>query len=68
MTHISHEWLFGACPVCLTQWEGPAAPDGRRTTLIHSVYDRALDRTVAYTCPTCGATWDRDTGNRLGIR
>ncbi len=25
-----------------------------------AIYDRDLDRTVAYRCPDCGHIWDRD--------
>lgn len=55
------------CPACGASWLGEPISEANREayggathyrTLI-GIYDRNLDRTVAWRCPDCGQRWDR---------
>lgn len=61
--------LLEACPKCEANWRDQPIPkesqwmfgDSQWFSRVIGIYDRDLDRTVAWQCPDCGACWDRET-------
>jgi hypothetical protein len=62
--------LFGACPKCEASWQGKPIPEDQQDlyggakwfSRVQGIYDRDRDCTIAWRCPDCRTTWDRDTG------
>jgi len=58
------------CPSCKVNLQGDPIPEASRETYGGSthfkreigIYDRDLDRTVAWRCPDCGHEWPRILG------
>lgn len=66
----AQEWQeseVGNCPKCAADFDGGTVPEEHREQYSPpyrwsrriSIYDRALDRTVAFQCPDCGHQWSR---------
>jgi predicted nucleic acid-binding Zn ribbon protein len=58
------------CPECGSLWHDQPIPEKSRHLFggaewfsrVIGVYSSKLDRTIAYKCPDCSTTWNRDTG------
>ncbi len=63
------------CPSCDADLRGEPIPDETREhySVTHysrriGIYDRRLDRTVAWRCPDCGYEWPRTGPPTSGLR
>ena len=58
------------CPECGSLWHDKPIPEKSRHLFggaewfsrVIGISSLELDRTIAYRCPDCSTTWDRDTG------